>query len=180
MLIATCTGTSKRKAKGAKNWFFESQGTTASLFFVPDVFGISIIQGRLQDVNGVPVVGICETPFTGVNEALKRASDIVLASAILLLLAPLMLVLAIGVKLSSPGPVIFRQRRNGLGGEEIVVYKFRTMRVLEDGEVVRQATRDDDRVTPFGRFLRLAALPAAQCRSACARRRVRQARCRSP
>ena len=55
------------------------QGTTASVFFVPDVFGISIIQGRLQDMNGIPVVGICETPFTGTNRLIKRISDIVLA-----------------------------------------------------------------------------------------------------
>ena len=57
------------------------QGTTASLFFVPDVFGISIIQGRLQDMNGVPVVGICETPFTGTNQLVKRVSDVVLATS---------------------------------------------------------------------------------------------------
>ena len=82
------------------------QGTTASLFFVPDVFGISIIQGRLQDMNGVPVVGICETPFTGTNELVKRISDVVLATLILVLISPLMLVIAIGVKLSSPGPVM--------------------------------------------------------------------------
>src|SRR5678816_1952735 len=90
------------------------QGTTASLFFVPDVFGISIIQGRLQDMNGVPIVGICETPFNGTNELVKRVSDVILASVILVLISPLLLVLAIGVKLSSPGPVIFKQRRNGL------------------------------------------------------------------
>ena len=130
------------------------QGTTASLFFVPDVFGISIIQGRLQDMNGVPVVGICETPFTGTNELVKRASDLVIASLIVVLISPLLLAIAIGVKLSSPGPVLFRQRRNGLDGHEIVVYKFRSMRTLEDGEVVRQATRNDPRVTPFGAFLR--------------------------
>ncbi len=134
------------------------QGTTASIHFVPDVFGISIIQGRLQDLNGVPIVGICETPFTGVNEVLKRASDVVLASIILLLLSPLMLVLAAGVKLSSPGPVIFKQRRNGLNGEEIVVYKFRSMRVMDDGAVIRQATRGDPRITPFGAFLRKTSL----------------------
>jgi putative colanic acid biosynthesis UDP-glucose lipid carrier transferase len=134
------------------------QGTTASLFFVPDVFGISIIQGRLQDVNGMPVVGICETPFTGVHQVVKRLSDMVLASAILLLLAPLMLLIAAGVKLSSPGPVIFRQRRNGLGGEEIVVYKFRSMRVMDDGAVVRQATAADARITRFGAFLRRSSL----------------------
>ncbi len=130
------------------------QGTTASLFFVPDVFGISIIQGRLQDVNGVPVVGICETPFTGTNGLLKRSSDVVLASLILLLIAPLLVAIAIGVKLSSPGPVIFRQRRNGLAGEEIVVYKFRSMTTQDNGSVVRQATRDDPRITRFGAFLR--------------------------
>ncbi|MCE2916456.1 MAG: undecaprenyl-phosphate glucose phosphotransferase [Rubrivivax sp.] len=134
------------------------QGTTASVFFVPDVFGISIIQGRLQDMNGVPVVGICETPFTGTNRLVKRLSDVVLASLILVLIAPLLLVLAIGVKLSSPGPVIFRQRRNGLDGEEIVVYKFRSMRTQDDGPVVAQATKDDPRVTPFGAFIRRTSL----------------------
>jgi putative colanic acid biosynthesis UDP-glucose lipid carrier transferase len=130
------------------------QDTTASLFFVPDVFGISIIQGRLQDMNGVPVVGICETPFTGTNELVKRISDIIIALVIIVLISPLLLAIAIGVKLSSPGPVLFRQRRNGLDGHEIVVYKFRSMRTMEDGDVVRQATRNDPRVTPFGAFLR--------------------------
>ncbi|NCT83639.1 MAG: undecaprenyl-phosphate glucose phosphotransferase [Comamonadaceae bacterium] len=134
------------------------QGTTASLFFVPDVFGISIIQGRLQDMNGVPVVGICETPFTGTNQLVKRLSDIVLASLILILISPLLLLLAAGVKLSSPGPVIFRQRRNGLDGEEITVYKFRSMRTLDNGRVVKQATKDDPRVTPFGAFIRRTSL----------------------
>ena len=130
------------------------QGTTASLFFVPDVFGISIIQGRLQDMNGIPVVGICETPFTGTNELAKRVSDVVLASLILVLISPLMLFIACGVKLSSPGPVIFRQRRNGLDGSEIVVYKFRSMTTQDNGPEVRQATRNDPRVTRFGAFLR--------------------------
>ena len=132
----------------------EVQGTTASLFFVPDVFGISIIQGRLQDMNGVPVVGICETPFTGTNELVKRVSDVVMASVILVLTSPLLLFIAIGVKLSSPGPVVFRQRRNGLDGGEIVVYKFRSMTAQEDNNDVKQATRNDARVTPFGAFLR--------------------------
>jgi putative colanic acid biosynthesis UDP-glucose lipid carrier transferase len=101
----------------------ELQGTTASIFFVPDVFGISIIQGRLQDLNGVPIVGMCETPFTGTNELVKRIEDIVLSALILLLISPVLLAVSIGVKMSSPGPVIFRQKRNGLDGEEIEVYK---------------------------------------------------------
>jgi putative colanic acid biosynthesis UDP-glucose lipid carrier transferase len=134
------------------------QGTTASLYFVPDVFGISIIQGRLQDMNGVPIVGICETPFTGANELVKRVSDVVLATIILVLISPLMLAIAIGVKLSSPGPVIFKQRRNGLDGEEITVYKFRSMTTQDNGSVVAQATRNDPRITRFGAFIRRTSL----------------------
>lgn len=134
------------------------QGTTASLFFVPDVFGISIIQGRLSDMNGVPVVGICETPFTGTNELVKRISDIILSSMILLAISPILLAIAIGVKMSSPGPVIFRQKRNGLDGSEIVVYKFRSMRAMDNGPVVRQATKNDPRITRFGAFLRKTSL----------------------
>jgi lipopolysaccharide/colanic/teichoic acid biosynthesis glycosyltransferase len=84
----------------------------------------------------------------------KRAFDIVLALVVLILFAPLMAVVAIGVKLSSPGPVLFRQRRYGPNGEEIYIYKFRSMRVYEDGATVVQATRNDFRVTRFGRFLR--------------------------
>ena len=134
------------------------QGTTASVFFVPDVFGISIIQGRLQDMNGVPVVGLCETPFTGTNRLVKSLSDLVLGSVILLLIAPLLLAIALGVKLSSPGPAVFKQRRNGLDGEEIMVYKFRSMRVQDDGDLVQQAVKGDPRITPFGAFIRRTSL----------------------
>ena len=134
------------------------QGTTASVYFVPDVFGISIIQGRLQDMNGVPVVGLCDTPFRGTNELVKRASDLLLAALILLLTLPVLLVVAIGVKLSSPGPVIFKQRRNGLDGEEIVVYKFRSMRAQDDAPMLVQATKRDARTTRFGAFIRRTSL----------------------
>ena len=128
------------------------------MYYTPDVFGISVIQGRLQDVNGVPMVSLLETPFTGTNELMKRVSDIVLGTIILILISPILLGIAIGVKLSSPGPVIFKQRRNGLGGDEIVVYKFRSMTTVDDGPVVRQATRNDPRITPFGAFLRRTSL----------------------
>jgi putative colanic acid biosysnthesis UDP-glucose lipid carrier transferase len=104
------------------------------------------------------VVGICETPFTGTNELVKRVSDVVLSSIILVLISPLLVALAIGVKLSSPGPVIFRQRRTGLDGEDITVYKFRSMTTQDNGSVVRQATKNDARVTPFGAFIRRTSL----------------------
>jgi len=132
----------------------ELRDTTASIYFTPDIFLFDLIQARMDAIGGVPVVAVCETPFYGLNGLIKRASDIALATAALVLILPAMLAIAAGIKLTSPGPVLFTQRRYGLDGREIIVYKFRTMTVLEDGNVVRQATRDDRRVTPFGAFLR--------------------------
>jgi putative colanic acid biosysnthesis UDP-glucose lipid carrier transferase len=116
------------------------------------------VQGRLVDIDGVPVIGLCETPFTGINAIAKRTSDIVMSLAVIGLSAPLMAVIAIAVKLSSPGPVLFVQRRNGMDGQEIFIYKFRTMRVMEHGTLIRQVTRDDARVTAIGRWLRRTSL----------------------
>jgi putative colanic acid biosynthesis UDP-glucose lipid carrier transferase len=132
--------------------------TTASVYFAPDIFLFDLIQARMDTIGGIPVLAVCETPFYGVNGLVKRISDIVLASLILVLISPLLLAVAIGVKMSSPGPILFRQRRYGLDGREILVYKFRSMRVTEDGPVVKQATRDDPRVTPFGAFIRKTSL----------------------
>ncbi|HYE35015.1 undecaprenyl-phosphate glucose phosphotransferase [Methylocaldum sp.] len=132
--------------------------TTASIYFVPDIFIFDLIQARFGNVNGIPVVAVCESPFHGVNRVMKRIVDIFFSSVILVLISPLMLAIAIGIKLSSPGPVIFKQRRYGLDGEEIKVYKFRTMTVCEDGNTVRQARKDDNRITGFGRFLRKTSL----------------------
>ena len=125
---------------------------------MPDIFVAYMIQARIDMVHGIPVVAVCETPMYGVNGIVKRASDIVLASVILLFIAPLMAAIAVGVKLSSPGPVLFKQRRYGLDGREIVVYKFRSMTVCEDGAQIAQAKRGDQRVTRFGGFLRRASL----------------------
>jgi putative colanic acid biosynthesis UDP-glucose lipid carrier transferase len=132
----------------------ELHDTTASLYFAPDIFLFDLIQARMDSIGGIPVVAVCETPFYGFDGLVKRASDIVIAAAALVVLMPAMIALAIAIKLTSPGPVIFRQRRYGLDGREIIVYKFRTMRVTEDGGVIRQATRDDPRITPLGAVLR--------------------------
>ncbi|MRW86267.1 undecaprenyl-phosphate glucose phosphotransferase [Pseudoduganella sp. FT26W] len=136
----------------------ELQDTTASVYFLPDIYVFDLMQARFGTVAGMPVIAICETPFTGVNSMVKRISDIVLATVIQLMLLPIMLVIAAMVKLSSKGPVIFRQRRYGLNGEEIIVYKFRSMTVTEDGDKVVQARKGDQRVTPIGAFLRKSSL----------------------
>ena len=136
----------------------ELHDTTASVYFTPDIFLFDLIQARMDTIGGIPVLAVCETPFCGVNAFVKRASDIVLSALILVLIAPVLAAIAAGVKLSSPGPVLFRQRRYGLDGKEVIVYKFRSMRVTEDGPVVRQATKGDPRVTPFGAFIRRTSL----------------------
>lgn len=128
--------------------------TTASIYYVPDVFVFDLIQSRTGEILGMPVVALCETPFSGYRGVVKRLTDLSLSLIGMLLLSPLFFAVCIAVKLSSPGPVIFKQRRYGLDGKEIQVYKFRTMTVTEDGPVIRQATRDDARITPVGRILR--------------------------
>lgn len=128
--------------------------TTASIYYVPDIFVFELIQARTGEIFGIPVVAMCESPFYGLRGLSKRLFDVVIATLALLAISPLFLAIALIVKLTSQGPAIFRQRRYGLEGEEITVYKFRTMRVTEDGNNIRQATRDDDRITPVGRFLR--------------------------
>jgi len=136
----------------------ELRDTTASIYFLPDVFAFDLIQGRLVDLNGMPAISVCDTPFHGMDAVLKRTMDIALTSLALLVAAPLMGVIAIAVKATSRGPVLFMQRRYGLNGEQINVYKFRSMTVCEDGAVVTQATRNDARVTPLGKFLRRTSL----------------------
>ena len=131
----------------------ELHDTTASVYFVPDIFLCDLIQARMQSMGGLPVLAVCESPFYGLDGLVKRASDIVLAAAILALISPLMLAIALAVKLGSPGQVLFKQRRYGLDGREIV-YKFRSMTCVEDGAQLRQAQRADPRVTPLGAFLR--------------------------
>ena len=143
-----------RHEERTKRLVDELHDTTASIYFVPDIFVFDLIQSRVDVIDGVPILALCETPFFGVNGLVKRATDLVLASLMLLLAAPVMLVVAIGVGLTTPGSVIFKQRRYGLDGREIIVYKFRSMRSSDDGANVRQALRNDDRITPFGRFIR--------------------------
>lgn len=132
--------------------------TTASIYFVPDMFITDLIQGRSGSVCGVNVISVCDTPFRGFNGILKRASDVVLSLIILILVSPVMVFIAIMVKMGSSGPAIFKQRRYGLDGEQILVYKFRSMAVVEDGGIIQQAKKNDQRITKFGAILRKTSL----------------------
>jgi len=132
----------------------ELRDTTTSIYYVPDIFAFDLIQARSGELFGIPVVALCETPFCGYRGVVKRITDIAFAASILVVTFPLMIALAVMVRMSSPGPILFAQRRYGLDGREIIVWKFRSMTVAEDGERIQQATKEDVRITPVGRFMR--------------------------
>lgn len=130
----------------------------ASVYLVPDLFYFNLFHARWLNIGPIATISVYESPFYGVEGWAKRAEDIMLSILILGLTLLPMLAIAIGVKLSSPGPILFKQRRYGMDGKEIRVWKFRTMRVSEDGDVIVQACPGDARVTRFGAFLRRTSL----------------------
>ncbi|MEN6458184.1 MAG: undecaprenyl-phosphate glucose phosphotransferase [Thermoguttaceae bacterium] len=128
--------------------------TTASVFIVPDFFVFQLLHSRWTDIQGLPVVSVFDSPLYGIDGMAKRICDVVLGCGLLLAAALPMAAIAVGIKLTSPGPAFFRQRRYGLDGREIRVWKFRTMTVCQDGPRAVQAVRNDPRVTRFGAVLR--------------------------
>ncbi len=147
-----------RAAERALALLQELKDTTASVYLVPETDALRTFNFSVQDMNGVRVYALCETPFADeVRLLTKRISDVVIASVCLVLASPLLLLACLGTRLTSRGPVFFKQRRFGLNGQAFTVYKIRTMRVTA-GDDLRQATRDDPRCTRFGAFLRRTSL----------------------
>ena len=132
--------------------------STASVYIVPDFFVFELLHSRWFSIGGLPTFSVFENPLFGVDGAVKRSADLAVAIAALLTAAIPMLLIAIAVKATSPGPIIFRQRRYGLDGREIRVWKFRSMTTCDDGATIRQAIQDDPRITPVGSFLRKTSL----------------------
>lgn len=127
--------------------------------FIPDIFGFRLLNHSVTEVAGFPVMNLSVTPMVGVNRLVKALEDRVLASLILLLISPFLFLIALGVKFSSPGPVLFRQKRLGWDGQPFMVYKFRSMVAHQEGcGQLTQASKGDTRVTPFGAFLRRTSL----------------------
>ena len=133
---------------------YRLRGSPVTLRFVPNLYGFRLLRHTIGEVAGVPMLNLSDTPMHGVNRMIKAAEDRFLAALILLAAAPVMLLIAVAIRLDSPGPVLFRQMRHGWDGRPIEVWKFRSMRDEPEGAVYRQATRDDPRVTRLGSFLR--------------------------
>ncbi|SEA33943.1 undecaprenyl-phosphate glucose phosphotransferase [Microbulbifer marinus] len=132
--------------------------TTATVHLLTDLFVNNLLHARWHQVGSSSLLSVYDTPIEGLNSWLKRLEDLVLSSVILTLISPLMLVIALAIKLTSPGPVIFKQHRYGLDGRPIKVWKFRSMTAQDNGSTVVQASRNDARITPIGRFLRKTSL----------------------
>lgn len=133
----------------------ELEDSAAQIYFFPDMSIFKrLMGGDVAQVAGQAAIALRSSPFEGINGFIKRAEDIILSTVILMFISPLMILIALGIKLTSKGPVFFRQWRYGLGGEPFQILKFRTMKVLEDGYEFVPASRDDPRITAFGRFLR--------------------------
>jgi len=138
----------------------ELRHSTVDIRYVPDLFGLRLINHSITEVAGLPVMNLSASPMEGMSRVVKALEDRLLAFLILLTTSPLLFAIALGVKMSSVGPIFFKQKRHGWDGREIRIYKFRTMVVHEEEEegVVTQARRDDPRVTRFGAFLRRSSL----------------------
>jgi putative colanic acid biosynthesis UDP-glucose lipid carrier transferase len=136
----------------------ELRDTTASVYFVPDISNFDLIQSRIDSIHNIPIFSVLESPIYHLNAIWKSAFDFIVSLMVLIIISPFMLLIALIIKLSSPGPVFFKQTRYGLDGKEIKVYKFRTMNVCENGRNIRQAAKNDRRIYPFGAFLRKTSL----------------------
>lgn len=132
--------------------------TTVDVHVVPDLVMSSLMHARIDHIGRVDTLSVFESPYLGAKNWIKRMEDIIVSVLILLLITPILLAIAVGIKLTSKGPVLFKQRRYGLRGEEIQVWKFRSMTVMENNDNVIQATKNDVRITPFGGFLRRTSL----------------------
>jgi len=138
-----------------KDILHDLRHSTATIRYVPDIFGFRLINYSVTEIAGMAVLDLSASPITGINWFVKTIEDKLLALIILTLVSPLMLIIAFGIKVSSRGPIIFKQLRHGWDGKPIKVYKFRTM-VMHDEEngCVTQAFKNDPRITKFGALLR--------------------------
>ena len=132
--------------------------STVDLLITPNFLMKNLMQANISSIGNVDTISVFESPLSGMREFYKRTFDILFSSAALIGLAPILIGIALAIKLTSPGPVLFRQDRYGLDGKKIGVYKFRSMRVMENSDVVVQATKNDTRITPIGSFLRRTSL----------------------
>ena len=147
-----------RAEERIRGFISQLSDTTASVYIVPDLFVFQLMHSRWTEVQGLPVVSVFENPLYGIDGVMKRCLDLALAVMLLIVCCIPMLIIAALVKFTSKGPVFFLQSRYGLDGKAIKVWKYRSMTCCEDGNNVKQAQKNDNRITFVGGILRKTSL----------------------
>ena len=130
-----------------------------AIHWIPDIFSLRLVNHSVKEISGIPVLTLAETPLIGMRLLLKSAVDRILSTIILCMIFPILLVVAVAVKLDSPGPVFFRQNRAGWSGKTFKIWKFRSMYVhQEEAGKLKQASKNDSRITRVGAFIRRTSL----------------------
>jgi len=147
------------KEKAIHRFVMDLRNDFVNIRFIPDVRSLTLFNQPMVDLLGVPAINLAASPITDLRVLPKRVFDRLFALAALTALAPVMLVIAAAVKINSPGPVFFRQKRKGIDGHQFEIYKFRSMKMhKEEHGKITQATRRDPRITAVGAFLRRTSL----------------------
>lgn len=151
--------TALESSKLLESIYFSLLDKNVTIHWVPDIFSLQLINHSVKEIAGVPVLTLSETPLVGTSLAAKNIEDVTLSAILLVLLSPVFLIIALAIKLDSPGPVFFRQKRTGWNGKVFEIFKFRSMRIHQQshGEI-QQAQKYDPRVTRVGRFIRRTSL----------------------
>ncbi|TAK76999.1 MAG: undecaprenyl-phosphate glucose phosphotransferase, partial [Gammaproteobacteria bacterium] len=148
-----------REEVRAKALLYQLRHQPLTIRFALDILGVDFSQRSIAELAGFPVLNICTTPMVGMNRIVKAIEDRLLASFILLLISPLFILIALAVKMSSPGPIFYRQKRVGWSGKEFEMLKFRTMPVgAESNTGPVWAKEGENRATKVGAFLRRTSL----------------------
>ena len=148
-------------SKVLEDLYFVLLDKYVSIHWIPDIFSLRLINHSVREIAGIPVITLSETPLTGISRLTKSIEDKVLSVLILLMISPILIMIAIAIKLDSPGPVFFRQERAGWNGKTFSIWKFRSMRADQQtttDKELKQAEKNDPRVTKVGAFIRKTSL----------------------
>lgn len=148
-----------RNESRVKEILHQLRHLTISVKYIPDIFIFNLLNQEISQIAGVPILQLNGSPIHGLNRIIKEIEDKVLSFIILILVSPIMILIAIAIKLESKGPILFKQRRHGWNGKEIKVYKFRSMFIHQEDEgKCTQASKEDKRITKIGKFIRKTSL----------------------
>jgi putative colanic acid biosynthesis UDP-glucose lipid carrier transferase len=142
-----------RAEKRVTEILHQTRHLTTTVRYIPDIFNFRLLNHSITEIASIPIIEINGTPMSTTNHFIKRIEDIILSLIIITLISPIILAVAIIIKLTSKGPIVYKQYRHGWNGKTIKVYKFRSM-YFDDNDQFKQATKNDSRITPIGKFIR--------------------------